>query len=185
MDSAPEHGSLRPRRTRRTLLLTAGAAGVLLVAQLVLLAYERGNPGQFSAPVRETTFPGTTSHPAPTPPSPRPETGPLRTSGGYWELMDRSQQMYEYYRDHPQSDDDIYNQAFLLLLSDRIAALRLLADSVDTEAGHRELLHGHAVGIEELETNYRLGRPLGTDVLLRRPDGSVLEYDGSTAPGRS
>ncbi|AJE33271.1 hypothetical protein B842_07110 [Corynebacterium humireducens NBRC 106098 = DSM 45392] len=172
------------RRTRRTVLLAAGAAGVLLVAQLLLIAYERGNPGQFPEPGRHTHVPAPTSRPVPSP-APRPSTGPLRGSAWYWELMDRSQSMYEYYRDSPASDDEVYNQAFLLLLSDRIAAFRLLADTVGTDEEHRALSRKHALGIEQLEEKYLQERPLGTDVLLRRPDGSVLEYDGSTAPGRS
>ena len=179
--------ALRPRM----ILAAVAVIGGLAAVQLALLGFERSAPDQFRRPdpVTPTVTPTTytpTPTPSPSPSSPpRPETLPLKQDGFYWDLMDRTEELIRMYRDNPLHADEDYNQAFLYLLADQMGALRIAGLETGTKEERSKVIGRFTREINQLEDRYSAGAPLGTDVHIRRADGSEFIYDGSTAPGRS
>ena len=162
----------------------------LLAVQLGLLAWEKNSPEQFRTP--DTPVPTAPTAPArhsPTTPAPsttpRPEVLPLNKDGLYWNLMDRTEEMIAMYRDQPLHADEEYNQAFLYLLTDQMGGLRIAGQETGTREERAAVICRFTREINQLEDRYTAGEPLGTDVHIRRPDGSEFTYDGRTAPQRS
>ena len=166
----------------RLLLGAVAVLGVLAAAQFALLAFERSDPGQFTRPdpgVPSLTPP--TSSPA-RPSFRQPELLPLDKDERYWKLLDRIEKMIATYRDQPLYADADYNLAFLSLVSDQRGALRFEAGRTGTREVHTEILDRYTREIDLLEKLYTSGEPLGSDVHIRREDGSEFTYDGDTAP---
>ncbi|MDO5511964.1 hypothetical protein [Corynebacterium sp.] len=91
------------------------------------------------------------------------------------EVRREASELLEHYRAHPATDDAGYHQAFLFLLSDRIAAMTFTNDEAE--------LREHHAGIAELERRYLTGEDLGSTVRYQRSDGTVFEHDGRPSPG--
>ncbi len=171
----------------RGLLLVLGVVATLSLAQVALLAFERSDPDRFRMPVASTPTPTPAPTPAP-PPQRQPqreEVVPLNKDDRYWHLMDHTESMLQMHRDQPLHADEEYNQAFLYLLTDQMGALRVVGRETGTRQENTGIINDFGRKIDLLEERYIAGEPLGTDVHIRRGDGSEFTYDGRTAPRRS
>lgn len=157
----------------RRVLLAVALVAMLFGAQLALLAWERSDPDLFGARDRIPATPSTSYSPPPT-----DEVQLLSDRPDYWELRHRAEDMRDRYRDEPASADPDYHRAFLYLLADQLGAMGFEANRGGTARQHERTLRERQEKIEELERRYLNNEPLGSEMRIHRPDGTVFEHDG-------